>query len=77
MLTKEEWRTACIVALVVFGILAMWYSNTTADEYKSLYDSYTAEKHIADMMADVIADKNQQIDDLNQQIVDLKEQLPK
>lgn len=43
MLTKEEWRTACIVALVVFGILAMWYSNTTADEYKALYDSYTAE----------------------------------
>ena len=77
MLTRAEWRMACIVALVVFGILAMWYSNTTVDEYKSLYDSYTAEKHIADMMADVIAEKNQQIGDLNQQIDDLKAQLPK
>lgn len=77
MLTRIEWRTACIVALVVFGILAMWYSNTTADEYKSLYDSYAVEKHIADMMADAIADKNKQIDDLNQQIADLESQLPK
>ena len=77
MLTRAEWRMACIVALVVFGILAMWYSNTTAEEYKALYDSYTAEKHIADMMADAIADKNKQIDDLNQQIVDLESQLPK
>lgn len=77
MLTRTEWRTACIVALVVFGILAMWYSNTTAEEYKALYDRYTAEKHIADMMEEVIADKNKQIDDLNQQIVDLESQLPK
>lgn len=77
MLTKEEWRTACIVALVVFGILAMWYSNTTANEYKALYDSYTAEKHIADMMEDVIVQKNQQINDLNRQIEELESQLPK
>lgn len=77
MLTKEEWRTACVVALVVFGILAMWYSNTTADEYKALWDSYTAEKQITEMMADAIADKNKQIDDLNQQIADLESQLPK
>ena len=77
MLTKEEWRTACIVVLVVFGILAAWYSFSLAKDYKALSDNYEVEKHIADMMADVIADKNQQIGDLNQQIEDLKEQLPK
>lgn len=77
MLTKEEWRTVCIVALIVFTTMAAWYSVSTAEEYKTLYDSYTAEKDIADMMADVIADKNQQIDDLNKQIKQLKSQLPK
>lgn len=82
MLTKEEWRNACIVALILFGVLAAWYCVMTAKDYndlnekyedlsrdyKDLDNSYDAEKHIVDMMEDVIVQKNRQIEELESQL---------
>ncbi len=77
MLTKNEWKALFFATMTVYAVFGLWYRFSSVKKYADLSESYTAEKHIADMMADVIADKNKQIDDLNQQIVDLKEQLPK
>lgn len=75
-MSKAKWKTICIIALAIFGASASWCCVEMSHDYGHLNDSYQDEKAIADMMEDVIANKNHEIDKLNRQIEQLKAQLP-
>lgn len=75
-MSRNGWKAMCFLTIIVCGLTMAWGSRTIKNEYEELNISYQDEKAIADMMADVIADKNQEIADLNRQIAELEAQLP-
>lgn len=64
-MSKSQWKTACIIALSIFGIFASVYSMKIADEYGRLYDEYKTEKA-------TVKDRNNEITDLKNQIKELQ-----
>lgn len=72
-MTKEEWKTTCIIGLATLAIWAIWHYMSLANDYVILRGNYRTEQAIVEQMEQDIAEKNLEIDELNVQIKELKE----
>lgn len=56
-MTKEEWKTTCIIGLATLAIWAIWYCMSLANDYVILRGNYRAEQAIIEQMEQDIAEK--------------------